>query len=277
MRWLFSSMLVSAVFIGACGGGDGGSDPAPDAMVAAACGDNTCNGNETCATCPADCGACPISCGDNTCNGTESCASCPADCGACPVSCGDGACTGGETCSTCATDCGQCPASCGNNTCETGETCANCAADCGQCVCVRGDGTCTGETVCISGSCENAFGRLWKVTISSGTVPNTNPAGAAWDFGGGAPDLFVEVDIDGSVIGRTTTAQDTFAATWNETIDVNLIAGNKLTLWVWDEDVSSNDYAFGCQWDPVPVSLLQGGIISCNFTDGTLSGFIDPK
>jgi TolB protein len=51
-------------------------------------------------------------CGDGTCNGTETCSSCPADCGVCPPPtpvCGDGICNGQETCSTCSDDCGTCP------------------------------------------------------------------------------------------------------------------------------------------------------------------------
>jgi hypothetical protein len=48
------------------------------------CGNLTCDGAETCATCAVDCGTCggPV-CGDSTCNGTETCSTCTADCGAC--------------------------------------------------------------------------------------------------------------------------------------------------------------------------------------------------
>jgi len=45
------------------------------------CGDGTCNGTETCDTCPQDCGECPPVCGDGTCNGEETCDTCPQDCG----------------------------------------------------------------------------------------------------------------------------------------------------------------------------------------------------
>jgi hypothetical protein len=79
----------------------------------AVCGDQTCNRpDETCTSCPSDCGACPLPvCGDALCNGTETCESCEGDCGYCPVepTCGDEACNGTETCSSCARDCGQCP------------------------------------------------------------------------------------------------------------------------------------------------------------------------
>jgi hypothetical protein len=77
---------------------------------------------------------CPV-CGDGTCEYAggyqETCTTCPEDCGACPPPpvCGDGDCDGGETPSTCSTDCGTC----GNNDCDAGETCGTCEHDCGPC------------------------------------------------------------------------------------------------------------------------------------------------
>jgi len=64
----------------------GGRKPKPPAAV---CGDGSCNGTETCSSCPGDCGACPPPppapvCGDGVCNGTETCSTCAGDCGACP-------------------------------------------------------------------------------------------------------------------------------------------------------------------------------------------------
>lgn len=103
------------------------------------CGDKKCNGEETCNTCPGDCGVCPVVpvCGDKKCNGAETCNSCPGDCGVCPppVSCGDSKCNGDENCESCAQDCGVCPAVpvCGNQKCDGGETCNTCAQDCGIC------------------------------------------------------------------------------------------------------------------------------------------------
>ncbi|MBW2735641.1 MAG: hypothetical protein JRH20_24925 [Deltaproteobacteria bacterium] len=70
-----------------CGDGidqdcDGVDPPCPPR-----CGDDSCNGTETCKTCPADCGPCPPECGDGQCNGDETCATCLGDCGACPMTC----------------------------------------------------------------------------------------------------------------------------------------------------------------------------------------------
>lgn len=53
--------------------------------------------------------AAPPVCGDNKCTGQETCSSCPQDCGACPSVCGDGTCDSDETCSSCSSDCGSCP------------------------------------------------------------------------------------------------------------------------------------------------------------------------
>lgn len=66
----------------------------PRTDVGPTCGDMICNGEESCSTCPRDCGACPppvdvpveLFCGDTMCTASrgETCSSCPSDCGACP-------------------------------------------------------------------------------------------------------------------------------------------------------------------------------------------------
>ncbi|MFH1532601.1 MAG: lamin tail domain-containing protein [Pseudomonadota bacterium] len=114
-----------------------GDDPA---CADPACDDGECNGDETCVTCPADCGECPAACDDGECNGDETCDTCPADCGVCPA-CDDGECNGDETCDTCPADCGACPVCDNNDACEGEEDCASCPADCGVCM-TACDGVC---------------------------------------------------------------------------------------------------------------------------------------
>ncbi len=114
----------------------------PGAVSACACPGGG-SGAQTCATggffgpclgCPSTDGGLPTLCGDGTCNGAETCTSCPSDCGACVVPfCGDGTCGASETCSSCASDCGTCAARCGDGSCNGGETCSTCAGDCGTC------------------------------------------------------------------------------------------------------------------------------------------------
>ncbi|HEY5928076.1 MAG TPA: hypothetical protein VIV11_40595, partial [Kofleriaceae bacterium] len=55
--------------------------------------------------------------------------------------------------------------------------------------------TCSGETICIAGTCEAAFGRLYDIRALAVTLPTTDAAGYAWDFAGGAPDIFVQISI----------------------------------------------------------------------------------
>ena len=60
-------------------------DPTDDDESNPFCGDGTCDNNETCSTCPDDCGSCEQDpyCGDGICNNDETCSICPGDCGSC--------------------------------------------------------------------------------------------------------------------------------------------------------------------------------------------------
>lgn len=53
-----------------------------DASMGAACGDRLCASDETCDTCPLDCGLCVGAnlCGNGACEANEACSSCPYDC-----------------------------------------------------------------------------------------------------------------------------------------------------------------------------------------------------
>lgn len=64
------------------------------------CGDQTCQGNETPQSCPADCGG--GVCGDTVCSIGENINNCPADC---PAVCGDNICSANESNFTCPADC----------------------------------------------------------------------------------------------------------------------------------------------------------------------------
>lgn len=79
------------------------SDPA--CMPQPFCGDGACNGGESTATCPQDCGS---SCGDGVCNGGETSGNCPEDCGGGGGGwCGDGTCSFDEGLAcNCEVDCG---------------------------------------------------------------------------------------------------------------------------------------------------------------------------
>ena len=129
-------MLISVVFVSGCI--QLGEEAQPY------CGDDACNGDELCSTCPIDCGTCPPICGDGLCNGDETCTSCSDDCGECSEAsyCGDQTCDSDETCRNCESDCGTCPSFCGNNVCESDETCSSCPTDCGACPAKCGNSIC---------------------------------------------------------------------------------------------------------------------------------------
>jgi len=150
------------------------------------CGDEICEGGETCESCETDCGVCQVpECGDQLCNGSETCESCAVDCGACPVhQCGDNVCNDTETCESCEADCGYCPAEpvCGDDSCNGAETCSSCAADCGACPtpysgpCNTG-GQCAPSQVCDTASVPGLFGLppnslfgVWTQTCSSAST-----------------------------------------------------------------------------------------------------------
>ena len=146
------------------------------------CGDTVCAADETCASCPSDCGQCAV-CGDGTCQpgAGEGCDTCAADCGDC---CGDTACDGGagEDCASCSSDCGACQ-KCGNGVCEElfgensttcppdcpskcedghcdllVESCSTCPADCGDC---EGIVIATNETNTCKGYCGKNRDTCW--------------------------------------------------------------------------------------------------------------------
>ena len=113
------------------------------------CGDGSCDLDEDCSACPADCGNC---CGNAVCDAQyeEDCATCPADCGNC---CGNGLCDPEqeEDCATCPADCG---CGCGEE-CELG-ACAFTACDgkeCGDDGCGGWCWTCGAGEYCHAGKC----------------------------------------------------------------------------------------------------------------------------
>lgn len=116
------------------------------------CGDNSCNGFETCShtvaqgnDCEADCGICAPVCGQYGCETAkgEDCNTCPPDCNICAPTCGDGVCNGTETNQLCGQDC---PISHGDGYCNpAGETCNNSPVDCGLCPVSSGGSTAHGK------------------------------------------------------------------------------------------------------------------------------------
>ncbi|MBM4353519.1 MAG: hypothetical protein FJ109_06930 [Deltaproteobacteria bacterium] len=114
---------------GVCTGGE---------FVCGNCGDQVCDGQETCESCPADCGDCPVSdccaphegpgCADEA---IQKCV-CAQDAYCCETA-WDDVCVGeveGFGCGVC----GSIEPVCGDTVCDPAETCESCPDDCGPCV-----------------------------------------------------------------------------------------------------------------------------------------------
>lgn len=271
---------------GVCNGAESCSTCGIDCGACApACGDGACNGSETCGNCPSDCGACAPVCGDAICNGSETCSNCAEDCGTCAPVCGDGACKGSETCSSCKHDCGACAPTCTDtckaNTCASGTAIEKCTLGSNGCKapgavvpcgggevcsaayfggpveygpCVDHD-ECGGKEVFASGSCTNASGLTYVVTLVSGQVPVVDDKGINWDPGG-LPELKACLEINDEVVGCTGYTSDSVTANWDKSFETKIYASDTVSVSYYDVDVVSNDYIAGILWKDT-VSLLK--------------------
>lgn len=132
-------------------------------------------------------------CGDNKCNGGETQASCPEDCGA-PAECGDGTCDASESCNSCASDCGVCPPSSCNNdgVCNDGEDCLGCSDCPGQTGGKPKDRFCCGDTTCDTNVC-GANACSATPVCGNGIVEYNEECDYADPEGGSNCDLFCQV------------------------------------------------------------------------------------
>lgn len=145
--------------------------------------------------------------------------------------------------------------------------------------------TCTGENICQcpgspfcegTGTCVSAFGRIYRVGIAQAELPDRNPSGDCWDTGCGAPDPYVVLSVDGTVVDRTPTASDTFTPAWSPvfTRDVTIVAGSDLRLDVFDEDIADDDGAFACVFEPISAARLRSRDLSCDGALGELTSVV---
>lgn len=129
--------------------------------------------------------------------------------------------------------------------------------------CTPQDDTCTGDNICVQFNCESAFNRIYDISSITVNLPTTDPSGAAWDIGGGAPDIFVEGRNGTQSIGTTATVDDAFSASFSDSLSATLVSGVELWLDVYDEDVSANDLAFSCG-GALTADLLRGRGLMCD-------------
>lgn len=142
---------------------------------------------------------------------------------------------------------------------------------------------CGGEQICISGTCEAAFNRIYRIAVADGQIAGSKPDSTPWDDSTGElgrPDPYVVFYVDGVEIGRTTVAQDTNTPVWNEYIDAELVPGSSITLEMKDSDLVFDDDIFTCTADPISADLLRARSIACEdsgMTGTSFRGLIQPK
>lgn len=96
---------------------------------------------------------------------------------------------------------------------------------------------CDALEFCHLEACQPVLGREFSIVLGTGTAVTD----AGWDVGGGAPDPFVSVTMDGGRPCVSSTRSDTFTPTWSEVCDVVLSEGGELVIEMDDEDVASAD------------------------------------
>jgi hypothetical protein len=165
---------------------------------------------------------------------------------------------------------------CGDGFCTGGENAASCPGDCQGFTCSPADPSdCTGETICVDGACVAAFGRVYTFSMAHVVANSLDPNGEAWDALGGAPDPFVEVELNGTVILTTSVVADVFEASFSDQADATIPAGSTLTFTAYDEDVSVNDPMISCVADQLTADFLRNGILTCTGQGPTAGTSID--
>ncbi len=151
---------------------------------------------------------------------------------------------------------------CGDDICNGDETTGTCPGDC-PCS-PQPDDSCTGENICVGDSCVSAFGRNYRIIIYNGTMTTTDELGETWDAAGGLPDPFVVIALNGTPLSMSTAVQDTLTPVWNQYVDSVIPAGSTFSIAVYDEDIASDDFMFGCSGFPLTADYLRAGGVQCS-------------
>jgi hypothetical protein len=124
---------------------------------------------------------------------------------------------------------------------------------------------CGAEDICISGRCESAWGRAYRVTAVDATLP------AGIDSDDSVPDCYIITNVDGTVY-RSSTVDEDYTPTWNHSFDVTLSRTSSFTWTLYDWDPFDDDELVwrtpGETW--VDVEWLRSGSIAFRNEDWTL-------
>lgn len=142
------------------------------------------------------------------------------------------------------------------------------------------NGDCGSTEICAVGVCREMWDRAYTITVVSATAAEADPNGDYWDALAGAPDLYTSVRVDGSSIGVTSTAQDTYSADWSEGFNTRLYASTTLSFRVFDEDPIATDGALDLSVPDLASAVRSGGGSYTSSSDAGITNFdflIDPR
>ena len=91
----------------------------------------------------------------------------------------------------------------------------------------------------------------------------TDVNGNTWDAIGGLPDPLATLTLNSTEVGATTAIQDTISPVWLETFSAVIAAGSTLDVDVYDEDLTTNDFMFGCRFQPLTAATLRNFYVTC--------------
>ncbi len=172
------------------------------------------------------------------------------------------------TCLNTSASCGQtiagalCTSSNGGS-CVGGAICSA-SGTCGPPPCSAADpDSCSGETICIGTTCEAAFPRFYTLTVGDVTIAQRDDNGECWDAACGAPDPFLVILVNGAELGRTSTRQDVFSASFDEAFDIELVAGSELRVAMFDEDLTDDDIIVACGADSLDAATIRLRDLAC--------------
>jgi Ca2+-dependent lipid-binding protein len=73
------------------------------------------------------------------------------------------------------------------------------------------------------------------------------------------PDPYVCAYRNDEYVFCTSTKDDTFTATYNESFQADIYAADSWTFRAYDEDLASNDTIGGVIFDPISVGVIKAG------------------
>ncbi len=137
----------------------------------------------------------------------------------------------------------------------------------------QSNGDCGPGEVCslFQGACVPALGHTYAVVVDWWA----DYTDVCWDFGACAsPDPYYNLYVGGDWAFTSSTKWDTTSASWSTTAEVTIEDGVALSIKMWDEDISSDDWILTwCFRDPYDNTCTNPSATTLH--DGVWSGDVD--